>query len=172
MNFALKHPVEVTVSIFKGAMRQMAGGVSVITAGVDGERTGLTVTSAISLSMNPPTMIVCINRAASAWPVIRERRHFCVNALASHHRAVADRFAGSDGVKGAARYAGATWSALATGALALDDSIASIDCLVEEFVERHSHAIVIGVVRAVTARGGQPLLYSQGQYGAFAPPNP
>jgi flavin reductase (DIM6/NTAB) family NADH-FMN oxidoreductase RutF len=169
MNFALKHPVEVALTAFNGAMRQMAGGVSVITAGIGDERTGLTVTSAISLSMSPPTMIVCVNRAASAWRIIRARRHFCVNALADHHQAVADRFAGLDGIKGAVRYSGANWSALATGALALDDSIASIDCEVEEIVERHSHAIVIGAVRAVTAHGGKPLLYSQSQYGAFAP---
>jgi flavin reductase (DIM6/NTAB) family NADH-FMN oxidoreductase RutF len=73
------------------------------------------------------------------------------------------------GVKGAARYAGASWGALSTGAFALDDSIASIDCEVEEFVERHSHAIVIGAVRAVRVHGGKPLIYSQGQYGAFFP---
>ncbi|MGA2793151.1 MAG: flavin reductase family protein [Roseiarcus sp.] len=153
--------------MFKSAMRQMAGGISVIAAGIGDERTGLTVTSAVSLSMTPPTMIVSVNRAASAWPVIQRRRHFCVNALASHQQLVADRFAGFGGVKGAARYAGASWSVLSTGALALDDCIASIDCEVEEFVERHSHAIVIGAVRAVKVQGGKPLLYSQGRYGAF-----
>jgi 3-hydroxy-9,10-secoandrosta-1,3,5(10)-triene-9,17-dione monooxygenase reductase component len=169
MNAALKPPIEDALPIFKGAMRQTAGGISVITAGLGEERTGLTVTSAVSLSMAPPTMIVCVNRAASAWPIIHQRRHFCVNALASHHQAIADRFAGLGGVKGVARYAGASWSVLSTGALALDDCIASIDCEVEEFVERHSHTIVIGAVRAVRAIGGKPLLYSQGQYGEFAP---
>src|SRR6202050_1332700 len=93
MNVAVNHSTEVAVPFFKGAMRQMAGGVSVITAGVGDERTGLTVTSAVSLSMTPPTMIICVNRAASAWPIIRQRRHFCVNALADRHQGVADRFA-------------------------------------------------------------------------------
>jgi flavin reductase (DIM6/NTAB) family NADH-FMN oxidoreductase RutF len=169
MNVAVTHSIEAVAPLLKGAMRQMAGGVSVITAGVGDERTGLTATSAASLSMTPPTMIVCVNRAASAWPVIQLRRHFCVNALASHQQAVADRFTGFGGVKGVDRYAGASWSALATGALALDGCIASIDCEVEEFVERHSHAIVIGAVRAVRIQGSEPLLYSQGRYGAFAP---
>jgi flavin reductase (DIM6/NTAB) family NADH-FMN oxidoreductase RutF len=166
MNLALNHPIEL--SAFEDAMRQMAGGVSVITAGVGEERTGLTVISAVSLSMTPSTMVVCVNRSASAWPVINRRRHFCVNALGAHHRSVADKFAGVGGVKGAARYEGARWSPLETGALALDDCVASVDCAVEEFVERHSHAIVIGAVRAVRINGGPPLLYSQGQYGAFA----
>jgi flavin reductase (DIM6/NTAB) family NADH-FMN oxidoreductase RutF len=133
------HPAEILA--FKDAMRQMASGVSVITAGLGEERTGLTVVSAVSLSMTPSTMVVCVNRSASAWPVIHRRRHFYVNALCAHHQSVADRFAGGDGVKGAARYEGAHWSALATGALALDDCVASVDCEVEEFVERHSHTI-------------------------------
>jgi hypothetical protein len=97
------------------------------------------------------------------------RRHFCVNVLATRHRAVADRFAGRGGVKGAARYAEASWTPLATGALALDDALAAIDCEVEEFVERHSHAIVIGAVRALEVRPGLPLIYGQGQYGSLAP---
>jgi flavin reductase (DIM6/NTAB) family NADH-FMN oxidoreductase RutF len=168
MNIAVKHPVGPTIASLKDAMRQVAGGVSVITAGVGEECTGLTVTSAVSLSIEPPTMIVCVNRAASAWPVMRDHRHFCVNALASHHHAVADRFAGRGGAKGPARYVEASWSVLATGALALDEAIASIDCEIEDIVERHSHAIVIGAVRAVRVRQGEPLIYRQGRYGIFA----
>jgi len=166
--FAASSPSAVTPSL-RDAMRQIAGGVSVITAGIGEERTGLTATSATSLSLDPPTMIVCVNRAASAWPVIRRNRHFCVNILGARHADVADRFAGRGGVKGAERYAEAFWSALDTGALALADALAAIDCEVEEIVERHSHGIVIGAVRAVRICDGEPLVYSQGRYGVFAP---
>jgi flavin reductase (DIM6/NTAB) family NADH-FMN oxidoreductase RutF len=169
MNAAVKHPLQIGAPTLKDAMRQVVGGVCVITAGIGEERTGLTATSAVSLSIVPPTMIVCVNRDASAYPIIQLRRHFCVNVLAARHRAVADRFAGRGGVKGAARYAEASWTPLATGALALDDALAAIDCEVEEFVERHSHAIVIGAVRALEVRPGSPLIYGQGQYGALAP---
>ena len=89
------------LATFKQAMRHLIGGVSVITAGADEARTGLTVTSAISLSLDPPTMLVCVNRNASAWPVIQRERHYCVNILDSRHQHVADRFAGRGGVKGA-----------------------------------------------------------------------
>jgi len=89
--------------------------------------------------------------------------------LGARHRAVADRFAGRGGVKGTARYADASWAPLATGALALDDALAAIDCEVEEFVERHSHAIVIGAVRALEVRPGPPLIYGQGQYNSLTP---
>lgn len=168
MNAIVNHPVGIEAPSFKEAMRQIAGGVCVITAGIDEERTGLTVTSAASLSVEPPAMIVCIAKDASALPIIKRRRHFCVNALAAHHRPVADRFAGRHGVKGAARYAEARWSAMTTGALALDGAVASIDCELEELLERHSHVIAIGAVRAVRVLPGPPLVYGQGQYRSLA----
>src|SRR5271166_6704302 len=94
----------VELATFKEAMRHLVGGVSVITAGSGEARTGLTVTSAISLSLDPPTMLICVNRNASAWPVIRRERHYCVNILDAGHQRIADQFAGRDGVKGTARY--------------------------------------------------------------------
>jgi 3-hydroxy-9,10-secoandrosta-1,3,5(10)-triene-9,17-dione monooxygenase reductase component len=169
MNAAVKHPMSVGEPTLKDAMRQLAGGVCVITAGVGDERTGLTATSAASLSVAPPRMIVCVNRDASALPVIRLRGHFCINVLGERHRHVADRFAGRDGVKGVDRYAEANWSSLSTGALALEGALAAIDCEVEEFIERHSHVIVIGAVKALQVRPDRPLLYGQGEYGALAP---
>ncbi len=169
MNVAVKQPISINAPTLKDAMRQVAGGVCVITAGMGEERNGLTSTSAVSLSMSPPTMIICVNRDASALPIIRARRHFCVSVLGAGHRATADRFAGRGGVKGAARYDGATWSPLATGALALDDALAAIDCEAEEFIERHTHFIVLGAVRALRVGEGRPLVYGPGDYGSLAP---
>ncbi|TIT82273.1 MAG: hypothetical protein E5W45_02130, partial [Mesorhizobium sp.] len=59
---------------------------------------------------------------------INQHRHFCVNVLLADQMAIAERFAGRGGLKGSARYEGASWSALATGALALEDSLAAVDC--------------------------------------------
>jgi 3-hydroxy-9,10-secoandrosta-1,3,5(10)-triene-9,17-dione monooxygenase reductase component len=152
-------------SAFRAAMRRLAGGVSVITAGTGEERTGLTVTSAVSLSLEPPTMLVCVNRNASAWPIIQRERHYCVNILAGRHQDVADRFAGRDGVKGVERYHGARWRQLSTGASGLEDALAIIDCAVEEVIERGSHGIVIGAVRAVhVGDDGDALIYAHGRY--------
>jgi flavin reductase (DIM6/NTAB) family NADH-FMN oxidoreductase RutF len=168
MNAAVREPLAISEPTLKDAMRQVAGSVCVITAGVGDERTGLTATSAVSLSIEPPTMIVCVNKEASALPILQLRRHFCVNVLGARHSAIADRFAGRGGEKGVARYAEANWRTLATGALALEEALAAIDCEVEELIERHSHVIVIGAVRAVSVRAGRPLIYAQGQYGALA----
>jgi flavin reductase (DIM6/NTAB) family NADH-FMN oxidoreductase RutF len=113
-------------------------------------------------------MIVCVNRSASSWPLFQRYGHFCVNVLAAHHQAVADRFAGRHGVTGAARYDGVRWERLATGASALADAVAAIDCTIEETIERHSHAILVGTVRAIRIRGGEPLIYAAGRYGQFS----
>jgi flavin reductase (DIM6/NTAB) family NADH-FMN oxidoreductase RutF len=168
MTCAVRTPLKVEEPGLRDAMRQAAGGVCVVTAGIGAERTGLTVISATSLSIDPPTMIVCVNRAGSVMPVIRRYRHFCVNILAAGQQAIADRFSGRDGSRGEGRYAGATWSLLETGALALDGALASIDCVVDEMIERHSHAILIGSVSAIRLGHGEPLLYSQGHYGEFS----
>ena len=83
---------------------------------------------------------------------------------------MAERFAGLGGLKGAARYNGAAWHALATGALALEGALAAIDCSVEDVIVRHTHALILGRVQAVElGSDAPPLLYRKGAYGAFAP---
>jgi len=148
----------------KAAMRQLAGGVSVVTAGFDEGRTGATVTSATALSVEPATIIVNINLGSSVWPVINRHNHFCVNILSAHQQAVADRFAGKDGIKGAARYDDAEWYKLESGALALHGALASVDCAVEDVIERHTHAIIIGRALKIVTGEGEPLLYHGGAY--------
>jgi flavin reductase (DIM6/NTAB) family NADH-FMN oxidoreductase RutF len=156
------------VTSLKGAMRQLAGGITVITAGVGDDVTGLTVTTAHSLSVDPPVMIISVNRNSSGYATISRHRHFCVNILGAEHRDVAERFSGFGGIKGRDRYAGRTWSVLATGALALDGALASIDCEVSEIIDRHSHGLILGEVRQVRlAEAASPqLIYRGGSYGS------
>ena len=73
----------VSSSDFRGAMRQLTGGVSVITAGRGMDISGMTVTSVSSLSVEPPALIVSINRGASSWPLLERYGFFGVNILTS-----------------------------------------------------------------------------------------
>ena len=155
----------VSVADFRAAMRLIVGNVSVITAGAGDDRSGLVVISVVSLSAEPPKVIACVNRSSSTWPVIERYRHFCVNLLSREQQRVAERFSGVDGTKGAARYDGAEWIRLASGASALAGALAAIDCEVEEIIERHSHAIILGRVVAITAGTGEPIVYHNGRYG-------
>ena len=171
MNVAFPHPVRYPAAdarALKQAMRRLAGGVTVVTAGIGEARTGATVTSATALSVEPPTMIVNINLSSSTWPAIRRHGHFCVNILGRHHQDVADRFAGKGGLKGTERYAEADWVELSTGALGLVGALAVVDCELEEAIERHSHAIILGRVAAVTLGVGASLVYADGRYGSFS----
>ena len=149
----------------KRALRTLGGGVSVITAGRGEDRTGATVTSATGLSMDPPTMIVNINRSSSTWPAIQRHGHLCVNILAVGQEEIANRFAGIGGVKGTARYDGAEWTTLVSGAPVLANALSAIDCEVEEIIERHSHAIILGRVVGVMSGEGESLIYHNGGYG-------
>ncbi len=159
---------EVSSADFRGAMRQLTGGVSVITAGRGKDISGMTVTSVSSLSVEPASLIVSINREASSWPLVKRHGFFGVNILTSDQLDVAERFTGKGGLKGAARFAGAEWVTRVSGVPLLVGALAAIDCEVEDVIERHSHAIVIGRVLdlQLSARTAA-LAYWQGQYVAI-----
>jgi flavin reductase (DIM6/NTAB) family NADH-FMN oxidoreductase RutF len=160
---------EASSGDFRNAMRQLTGGVSVITAGRGRDISGMTVTSVSSLSVDPQALIVSINREASSWPLVRRYYGFFgVNILTSDQIDIAERFTGRGGLKGADRFAGAHWMTRVSGVPLLVGALAAIDCEVEDIVERHSHAIVIGRVLdvAVSARTAA-LAYWQGRYVAI-----
>jgi flavin reductase (DIM6/NTAB) family NADH-FMN oxidoreductase RutF len=149
-------------------MRQLTGGVSVITAGRGSDISGMTVTSVSSLSVDPPALIVSVNRGASSWPLLKRYGSFGVNILTADQIDIAERFTGKDGLKGAERFAGAKWTTRVSGVPLLLGALAAIDCEIEEIIERHSHAIIIGRVLdvKVSARTAA-LAYWQGEYVAI-----
>jgi flavin reductase (DIM6/NTAB) family NADH-FMN oxidoreductase RutF len=152
---------------FRRAMRELASGVSIVTTGQGRSRSGLTVTSVSSLSMEPMSLIVCLNQSSSTLPLIRANRSFGVSFLGENQRDLADRFAGRQGLNGAERFDNGRWIELMTGAPLLDDALAAIDCSVDIILDRHTHAIVIGQVQATQVRGGnKALTYWRGEYAA------
>jgi len=154
---------------FRDAMRALVGNCSVITVG-DGERaSGLVVTSAISLSAEPPLLLACVNRTSSSYPLLVEYGRFGWSSLGAAHQGVAERFSGFGGVKGPARYAGAEWETAVTGAQLLKGAPAAFDCEVEEMIDRATHSILIGRVRAIrTTPGAGALIYWNGGYRSLA----
>jgi flavin reductase (DIM6/NTAB) family NADH-FMN oxidoreductase RutF len=158
---------DIAQADFRGAMRHLTGGVSVITAGRGQDISGMTVTSVTSLSVDPPTLIVSVNREASSWPLLKRHGFFGVNILAADQIEVAERFAGKGGLKGVERFAGAQWTTRVSGVPLLLGALSAIDCAVEEAIERHSHVIVIGRVLDISSSGRTAALaYWQGRYVA------
>ena len=103
---AVSIETEVTASDFRNAMRQLTGGVSVITAGKGWDISGMTVTSVSPLSVEPASLIVSLNRESSSWPLVKRYGFFGVNILTSDQIDIAERFTGKGGLKGADRFAG------------------------------------------------------------------
>lgn len=154
---------------FRNAMRALVGNCSVITVGAGARASGLVVTSAISLSAEPPLLLACVNRESSSYPLLVEHGCFGWSSLGAAHQAVAERFSGFGGVKGAARYDGAEWETAETGARLLKGAPAAFDCTIEEMIDRATHAIVIGRVCAIRGTpGAGALIYWNGGFRALS----
>jgi len=134
-----------SAELFRNAMARFTNGVTAITTSENGQPFGLIATSVCSLSADPPTVLVCVNRTASAHDVILRAGIFAVNLLASDQKDVAQRFATE---KGAARFDRSRWTVGASGAPLLDGSVVSLDCRVIAKHNGYSHTIVIGEITA------------------------
>ena len=146
-------------------MRALSSGVAIIACGEGEARLGCTITSLASLSLAPPTLFVCLARSSSTLAGLREAGAFSISLLAARHEALAHRFSGRGGVHGPRRFDAAEWITLSTGAPVLADALAAFDCLVEEVIERHSHAIVLGAVVSLREGADEPALaHRQGRY--------
>ncbi len=79
---------------FRQAMRHVPTGVTVVTSLKDGEPRGITVNAFASVSLEPPSLLICINREARSYLYISTSRIFCVNVLAGDQREFAEHFSG------------------------------------------------------------------------------
>jgi len=157
--------IDVDIDSFRAAMHELAAGVAIVTVGKDRDITGFTATSILSLSAYPPRLLVCVDQGSASWLALHRHPHFGVNILRDQESTLANRFAGRDGLTGAARYAGARWATMLTGTPILENALAALDCEVEEMIPRYDRSIVIGrVLAASICPGPFPLVYWQGNY--------
>lgn len=135
--------------LFKEAMARLTGVVTVITTGKGDGRCGLTATAVCSLSADPPSIVACVNSAASAHDSIIANGYFGVNVLAPNQAWIADRFAGIDGSQGLSRFDGSVWLQQEGGAPLLKDALVSLDCTIAQRLDGYSHSILVGTIRAI-----------------------
>jgi flavin reductase (DIM6/NTAB) family NADH-FMN oxidoreductase RutF len=156
-------------ALFKRGMRRLVSGVSLVTTVLDGERHGLVATSVCSVSAEPPSLLVCVNRSSRSHDAIRDAGIFCISVLGAEDDAIARRFSSPE--QRGTRFADLEWTSLATGAPALTDALASFDCRIATAVTAETHTIFIAHVVAAQLGGGRkgPLVYIDGQYGTLAP---
>jgi flavin reductase len=149
---------------FKQAMRHVPTGVTVVTSTKEGEPRGITVNAFASVSADPPTLLICINRAARSYLYISTSGVFCVNVLAGNQRELAERFSGKIRER---QFEGVQYDAGQTGAPVLRGTIAHFECEVIEEHHAGSHSIFLGRVVACSARPGTPLGYFNGGFHDF-----
>jgi flavin reductase (DIM6/NTAB) family NADH-FMN oxidoreductase RutF len=149
---------------FKAAMRHFPTGVTVVTSIREGEPRGVTVSSFASVSLDPPLVLICINREARSYLYIATSKIFCVNILGGDQRALAQRFAGKLREH---QFEGVEYDIEATGAAVLRGAVAHLDCEVVEEHHAGSHSIFIGRVLSCTSRSGSPLGYYNGDFHDF-----
>jgi flavin reductase (DIM6/NTAB) family NADH-FMN oxidoreductase RutF len=154
------------VEAFRGAMAQLASGVSVVTMQVGGEDHGFTATSVTSLSLAPMLVLVCVMRDQRCHALIERAGHFAVNVLESSQTDLGMRFADplvND------RFAGVAVSRGRTGAPLLPGTLAWLDCVIRHVLPGGDHSIVVGEVLGAASRDGTPLVYYCRQWGTFRP---
>lgn len=152
--------------VFKTALRRLAASVAVITTGRDSDAVGMTATAVTSVSMDPPSLLVCVNRAASLHAAVARAGRFRVTWLRADQGDVARSFGG--GRAQAERFASADWTITADGGPSLADALATCVCALEEAVDFGTHTVFIGRVVSAEAGEGRPLLYCDGGYGELA----
>lgn len=150
---------------FRSAMRNVPGAVSIVTTGVQPGRHGLTLTAGCSLSTEPSSVLVCVNKSAGGHDTIKQSGSFCWNILAADHAELARKFSGQDGSKGDIRFTEGLWRELITGAPSLIDAICSFDCRLSDSHDAGSHTIFVGevVAQAINA-DREPLVYVNGEF--------
>ena len=147
---------------FRQAMRRVASTVNVISICVDGQPFGITATAVSPISMEPPSLLVCINRAAFVHAKMEDATHFGVNVLHRDQQDIASMFANRG--QQALRFV-TGWENDCLTPPRLIDAQAAIRCRRIDSHAFGTHSIFIGQVEAVAVRDDvHPLLYLNGRY--------
>jgi flavin reductase len=148
---------------FVDAMSRAANGVNAVcTDGLAG-RDGVTVSSACSVTAEPPSLLACIHHDSSAAAAIEHNGVFCLNVLAAGQERVSEAFAGRlEDVRDP--FTVAAWGVLSTGSPVLAGACASFDCRVDHMLTEGTHRIFIARVVAAVQGREPPLVYSRRQY--------
>jgi flavin reductase len=157
----------VTPDLFKFVMRHVTSPVAIVAVQNGDKRGGLTATAICSVTADPPTLLVCINRKSTTGVLIANCGAFSVNFLGEDQTSLARLFS-SPKLGSEERFAAGIWKRSVTGAPILKGAICSFDCRVSEAVVSGTHQIFFGRVVAAETAGGDPLLYRDGYFRRIA----
>ena len=119
---------------------------------------GCGATAVCSVSDQPATLLVCLNRRAKSAPLLAQNGVFCVNTLGADEEKLADLFAGRSGVHLEERFSVGEWITLKTGSPVLASAVIAFDCRTIEIKAVASHNVLFGAVEAVRLGPAGPAL--------------
>ncbi|GHE51353.1 reductase [Streptomyces longispororuber] len=172
------HPVGVSNDEFRAAMSRLAAGVVLVTAheppldpddpaAPAGEDVGMTATAFLSVSLDPPLVMVSLRTGSRMDDLLAEQPLWAVSVLAESQRHIAGRFAMKGRVSDRLLFADIPYArGRESGAPLVGGALATLECRTEQTVAAGDHTLVIGRVLAAalpSAEGG-PLLYFRGRY--------
>ncbi|MCV9960522.1 flavin reductase [Pararhizobium sp. BT-229] len=139
-------------------MSRLAGHVHIVTAEYEGERRGVTITAACSVSDSPATLLVCLNGANPRNDIFAKSGSFALNLLGAGQLDLAHVFSGQNKVEPSERFSHGTWEPLETGAPILREAVAAFDCRLIDIKTVATHIVLFGEVVAVTLGKQKPAL--------------
>ncbi|MBW3563765.1 MAG: flavin reductase family protein [Acidobacteria bacterium] len=151
----------VTPVEFREGLSRFASGVTVVTTlDADGLPHGLTVSAFCSLSLEPPLVLICIEKGIRSHQALSRASRFVVNILSSEQLDVSSRFASplED------RFEGVEWRAGTGGVPVIEGTLANLECTIHSNFEGGDHTIFVGRVESLSVSDGAPLLYFKSTY--------
>jgi len=147
-------------------MGHYATGVTVVTTRVGDQMHGMTANAVTSLSLNPPLVLVCVDKRAAMLAHLQESKSYALSLLTEAQQDLSNRFA----MKGPKDFSDLDWFAEATGAPIFRQSLAYVDCKLVDIAPGGDHDIFIGEILTggLLSAAEKPLLYYAGGYRAIA----
>ena len=155
----------VSSADFRSALSRFASGVTVVTTkDAAGKRFGITVSAFCSVSLDPPLVLICIEKTTGSHHAFEQSGRFTVNILASNEPHVSDHFASLIEDK----FAGIEHAVDEHGVPILQGSLATLQCRLFKTLDGGDHSIFIGEVEHVIVHDADPLVYFKGSYHTVA----
>jgi flavin reductase (DIM6/NTAB) family NADH-FMN oxidoreductase RutF len=157
-----------TAGEFREAMSRVASSVSIVCTDGPHGIAGFTCSAVCSVTDDPPTIMVCVNRKSAANAIIKANGVLCVSSLGADQVELSQMFAGVGQVPMIERFAGPNWGVLATGSPYCKSSRVALDCRVADTREVGTHSVIFAEVLSTAHAGGnEPLIYHSRNYATL-----
>jgi flavin reductase (DIM6/NTAB) family NADH-FMN oxidoreductase RutF len=155
----------VSRELYRDGMARFAAAVHVVTTGGPAGSTGFTASAACSVTDDPPTLLVCLNRASQLHSIFLDNQVLCLNTLSADQQEFSEIFAHKGGMSMQERFALPSWGKSETGSPMLRDALACFDCRITQALEIGTHWVIFGAVEDIRISSEHSaLLYLHRQY--------